>query len=436
MIHKLAPGFAAVLLAGSVASRAEIVTVDNNMTNGYMNVFALDGLGGPDFGAFQFGSNWGLADVKSTNNGSNIILEANYNTYVNNPGSSYWRDNGGAGPGGNKWMVASTFTGVSASWFTDGNCNFKVEVTDYTFNEGYTVRAFIKGFSADFSSNFQLFSDPLTNGSIVDLNFATAGWAEIQYGFEVQGINANPDFSPGSATVSANVTPPAVIGIPNPGFEAPNGSKWAFDQANDHFVAYPTEGGNPGGYAEIDATSATNTFFGVLVANGRLKLPLSALSLTAGQTYVFAMDMKVVDGPNIGGFKVDFFPSGSTNDMYPTPTSSPEEWSTYSFPVTIPLGTTDVKLVPLWGLASKVGFDNLRLAGPFAASITPSGSDVKISWPSVTGRSYQVRKCDDLASWANFGSPVNGNGSTLFVTDPVLTTPPGRAFFQVIETSP
>ncbi|MCU0778649.1 MAG: hypothetical protein MUF86_13425, partial [Akkermansiaceae bacterium] len=92
--------------------------------------------------------------------------------------------------------------------------------------------------------------------------------------------------------------------------------------------------------------------------------------------------------------------------------------------------------VPLWGLASKVGFDNLRLAGPFAASITPSGSDVKISWPSVTGRSYQVRKCDDLASWANFGSPVNGNGSTLFVTDPVLTTPPGRAFFQVIETSP
>ncbi|MGL4400037.1 MAG: hypothetical protein ACRCXD_09225, partial [Luteolibacter sp.] len=125
IIKTLAPCIAAIGLGGSMISHAETVTVDSNMSNGFMAVFLLDNLGGPNYGAFQFGSPWALPDVKSTVSGSSIVLEANYNTYANNPGSTYWRDNNGAGPGGNKWMAASTFTKVSASWFTDGNCNFQ-----------------------------------------------------------------------------------------------------------------------------------------------------------------------------------------------------------------------------------------------------------------------------------------------------------------------
>lgn len=443
IIKNLIPGVAALFLGWPGQLHATLVTVDSSISSGFMDVFALDGLGGPNYEAFQFQGAWGLSDVKSTVAASSVVLEANYNTYANNPGDPFWRNNGGAGPGGNKWMVASTYAGVPASSFPDNNCNFKAEVSNYTFAAGYTVRAFIKGFNADYSTNLQLFSDPLNQGSQIDLNFDTLGWVNIQYGFEVQGINANPAASPGSATVIANVVPPIVYGIPNAGFEIPDGAGWAFDQENGHTVSYLTEGGNPGGYAEIDATAATQPYYGVLVSNGRLQIPLEALSLVPGQTYVFAMDMKIVQGANIGGFKVDFLPGDpanptspnhTTGDMYPGITGDGSEWATYSFPVTIPANATGVKLVPLWGLASTVAYDNVRVAGPFAASAVAAASNVKISWPTVTGRSYQVKKSPDLVNWAPFGAAMDGNGATFSVTDPVGL--PGKAFFQVLETTP
>ncbi|MGL4400194.1 MAG: hypothetical protein ACRCXD_10025, partial [Luteolibacter sp.] len=225
-----------------------------------------------------------------------------------------------------------------------------------------------------------------------------------------------------------------VVGIPNPGFEIPDGGKWAFDQANGHTVAYPTEGGYPGGYAEIDATQATNAFFGVLVSNGRLPIPLSALSLVPGQKVTFAMDMILISGTNMGGFKVDFVPSGTTGDMYPARKGDGTAWSTYSFAATIPANATGLKLVPLWRAGSTVGYDNIRLAGPFAASAAAVASQVEISWPTVTGRTYQVRKSPNLVDWAPLGAVSNGNGSTATVMDPIA--PPGRSFYQVLETSP
>jgi hypothetical protein len=446
VIKNLMPAVVALFLGLSGQLHATLVTVDSNISSGFMAVFALDDVGGPDYSAFQFQGNWALPDVKSTVRTSSIVLEANYNTYVDNPnppGSLFWRDNGGLGLGGNKWMVASTFAGVSASSFLDNNCNFKAEVSNFTFAEGYTVRAFIKGFDANYAKNFQLFSDPLSQGSEVDLNFDTLGWVNIQYGFEVQGINANPANPPGSATVIANVVPPIVYGIPNADFEIPDGVSWAFDQENGHTVSYPAEGGNPGGFAEINATAATQPYYGLLVSNGRLQIPLEALSLVPGRTYVFAMDMKIVQGANLGGFKVDFLPGDpanptspthTTGDMYPGITGDGSEWATYSFPVTIPATATGVKLVPLWGVASTVAYDNVRLAGPFAASAVVTASNVKIKWPTVTGRSYRVRKSPDLVNWTSFGALMNGNGATFSVTDPVGS--PGKAFFQVVETGP
>jgi hypothetical protein len=446
-LKTLTPCLAAVLLGGGGTSRADTVTVDSNMSNGFMVVFALDAQGDPNYASgFQFASDWELAKVKSTVGASSVTLEANYNTYadaVTSEQKSYWRSEGAGGPGtgleGNKWMAASTSAKVSASWFTDGNCNFQAEVTNFTFTTGYTVRAFIKGINPGTPAvTFTEFSDPLVQGSLVDMNFDTTSWAEIEYGFEVQGINANPAFPPGLATVVAYSDPPLepVVGIPNPGFEIPDGAKWAFDQANNYTVAYPTEGGNPGGYAEIDATGATNTFFGVLVSNGRLPLPLSALSLVQGQKCTFAMDMKIVSGTNIGGFKIDFVPSGTTGEMYPTRKGDGTQWSTYSFAATVPANATGFKLVPLWGAGSTVAYDNIRLAGPFAASAATVASNIEISWPTVTGRTYQVRKSNNLVNWAPFGASTNGNGSTFTVTDPVVTSPPGKSFFQVIETTP
>ena len=436
ILKKLAitPSVAAALIGLSTASNATIVTVSPNFTNGFMQVFALDGAGGPDYGAFQFESGWGVPVIKSTVGASSIVLEANYNTYADNAGSDYWRNNGGAGPGGNKWMVASTFAESSATFFTDNVCNFKTEISNYTFTPGYTVRAFIKCFAGDYSSNNILFSDPLTANSVVDLTLSTTGWAIVQYGFEVQGVNANPDASPGSATAIANVVPEIVYGIPNPGFETPDGAQWGSSQANGHIFTYPTSGGNPGGYAVIDGTSATESYYAVLVANSDQQLSLVSLSLTAGQKYTMAMDMKLLAGSNIGGLKVEYYPGGTnTGDMYPAITGDGSQWATYSFPLTIPVGTTGIKRVPLWGSFSSVAFDNVRFAGPFAANITTANSNASVSWPSVTGRTYQVQKSTDLATWTNLGASESGDGSTKSKVDPITTT---KSFFKVIETTP
>jgi len=422
------------ILGLSGASQATIVTVDSNLSNGYMVVFGLDGSGGPDYNDYKFASGWGVADVKSTVGTSSMVLEANYNCYANNPGDGYWRSEGGAGAAGNKWMVGSTYVDVPESAFTDHSCNFKASISNYTFGTGYTVRAFIKGFASDYSYNYQLFSDPLTAGSAINLTFDTTGWGHIQYGFEVQGVNANPANSPGSATVNANVVVPTVYGIPNSGFETADGAQWAADQANGHTFSYPTSGGNPGGYAVIDGSNAWETWYAVFVANSGKQLSLESLNLTAGQKCTFALDMKLLSGANIGGLKVEFYPDlGNTGNMYPALTGDGSQWATYSFPVTIPAGTTGIKLVPLWGPNSSVAFDNMRLAGPIAANITTSGSNAVVSWPSATGRTYQVQKSTNLVNWSNLGSAVSGDGSTKSKTDAIGAT---KAFFKVIETTP
>lgn len=452
------PCLAAALLMGLGTSDATIVTVSVEIGQGFMDVY--ENVSGTQ-GAGVFNSPWGFADVKSTPGSSSIKLEPNYNTYGDPAvatGNTFWRDNGGAGPGGNKWMIASSFADKSAAFFPDGICNFKAKVDAYSFTAGYTVRAFVKGFDEFDTFITAVFSPPLVLNSDVDLvyDFAAVLIAEgvpvgrVQYGFEVQGLNANSAFPQGSATVIANVVVPVTPGVPFAGFEQGD-TGWKFDQANNHLINYETAGGNPGGFAKIDSTGASLPYFAVLVSNERNPLSLEALSLTAGQTYTFAMDMKIFDnGPNIGGFKVDFIPGDpgnpnspthTTGDMFPTPSSTPGEWSTYSFSVPIPANAIGLKLVPLWGVGSVVGYDNVRVAGPFAASATVVGPNVEISWPTAKVpnntpalRTYQVMKSNNLMNWAPFGGVTNGNGSTFTVTDPIGA--PGKSFFQVIETRP
>jgi hypothetical protein len=88
---------------------------------------------------------------------------------------------------------------------------------------------------------------------------------------------------------------------------------------------------------------ATNGQWGIWVSNGDSVLTLEQLSLTAGKTYNFTMDMKVFGGTEVGGFKVDFFPSGSTDDIRIPTIGDGSTWETYTYPVAIPAGTTAVK---------------------------------------------------------------------------------------------
>jgi hypothetical protein len=78
--------------------------------------------------------------------------------------------------------------------------------------------------------------------------------------------------------------------------------------------------------------------------------------------------------------------------------------------------------------------DNVRLVAtldvPPIASLQIVGGEegVRISWASVTGYRYQLRRSADLGSWTDAGDPITGTGDELVVTIPVTDT----GFFNVV----
>ena len=157
---------------------------------------------------------------------------------------------------------------------------------------------------------------------------------------------------------------PALTGIPNGDFSTTGGAEWVFDSGGGTFAeSFPASGGNAGGYGRIDH-SANDGGFAVFVSNNRDTIPIADLGLFADSAYNFSMDMRIESGSNIGGFKVDFFDgeiaAGSSGDIYPTTLiGTGATWETYEFEINIPAGVNAIKVVPLWGPGSIVGYDNI-----------------------------------------------------------------------------
>ncbi len=229
--------------------------------------------------------------------------------------------------------------------------------------------------------------------------------------------------------------PPVIPGIPNPGFEIPGGAGWKaeFGGGVTNF-SYPTSGGNPGGYGIMTNTSG----WGVFVSNGGNILTIGQggqLPLTAGTTATFAVDMKILSGANIGKFKVDFFlpgnsanPDASTGDLIPALSGAGTEWATYTFSAPIPVGMAAVKLVPVAGANSSVGFDNIRIVDTFSASIA---NGFNVNWTADPDYSYQPQSSTSASGpWVNIGSPISGGaGSSIYQA---VKAP----FYQVLEITP
>jgi hypothetical protein len=170
----------------------------------------------------------------------------------------------------------------------------------------------------------------------------------------------------------------AVTLVPNGDFSA-GGTGWAEINGGGTTYSYPDSGGNPDGHGVMMNTTGV---WGIWVANGNSPIPLASLGLTAGQTYTFVQDMKILSGANIGGLKVDFSggPGGSTGDLFPA--SGSGVWATYAFSVTIPAGVTGILVVPLRGANSEVGYDNIGVITslPLSVAITsPTNSQVVYS---------------------------------------------------------
>ena len=186
---------------------------------GYMNVFTTDSAGSQ--GSFVFGQGWGVPDLKTTVNtsnpgtiiGDNLTLELNYNTYADNPGDAFWRDNGGAGPGGNKWMEANTIFEVNPIGVLEYSLTGTVDTN--TLDSAYIAEAFVKvldpgqGFATVLNDRQTL---PASGTFAITSDLTSFQGLLLQTGFTVSGLNANPADAATLGSVTVTVTQP----VPEP----------------------------------------------------------------------------------------------------------------------------------------------------------------------------------------------------------------------------
>ena len=206
LLTALTVALAAVSCHIPTASAQMTVGVDLDATwQGFMNVFHANP--GGSRGAYIFGSNWPVSDLKTTiNTGDNTLtLQPSFNTYTDslsgaNGDRAFWTNStdGGvtAGPAGNKWMQASSFI-ESTDAALKTNLTFAGDISAFTLlSPNYTAAPFIRALDAANSyATIVDSSTPITSTGAfrvtADLSAATPAWV-IQYGFLLEGINANP----------------------------------------------------------------------------------------------------------------------------------------------------------------------------------------------------------------------------------------------------
>lgn len=280
--------------------------------------------------------------------------------------------------------------------------------------------------------------------------FATtesATWATYNFDYTIvpgaDGIKVVPLWGENASVGYDNIrvenvpvyTPSPSLIIPNGNFEDdPPSNKWVFFQDAGHTVSYQATGGNPNGRAVINSFGVVGGF-AVLVANSGAGLPLSSLGLTAGQTYTFTQDMQILQGTTIGGLKVEFLPTSlnpnNTGDMYPTLIGTGATWETYSFQVTIPPGTSSIKVVPLWAPGSEVAYDNFKIVLPVNLAAPTIKLGTIVSWTASSAvNTYQPQESANNVAFTNLGPALTGNAVTS-VFDPVKSP-----FYRVLETTP
>ena len=177
------------------------------------------------------------------------------------------------------------------------------------------------------------------------------------------------------ATIFAASTPSLLavpVLLPNGDFETPGGALWEEGGGPNTTFSYESAGGNSDGYGIM---TNNGEGFGVFVANDGAEIPLASLGLTAGESYNFIQDMILLSGDTIGGMKIEFYvggeQTGNTGDIFAPISGDGSAWAAYSYPVTIPVGTETIKVVPLWGSGSSVGYDNIGVALPFSWQTLP-----------------------------------------------------------------
>lgn len=233
------------------------VTVDGSgVWNGYMNVFdqAMN---------YQFGSSWGLPDVKSTVNAAanTVTLQPNFNTYANAAtaaDTAYWHN----GPIGNKIMEANTY--LESTSISNQNLTFDGTIQSNTLSSAYTATAFIKvldpamGYATIVNQTTPL---PASGAFSVTAAIPATPGLLVQYGFTILGLNANPVDEVALGSIVAGPATPLPLSLLYFNASATNSTvnlNWATqDEINvDKFEILRSENGTD--FAKISEVLAKN----------------------------------------------------------------------------------------------------------------------------------------------------------------------------------
>ena len=199
MKTKLFSIFAALAFGMGLAAQNSVGIDASADWLGYANWFD------PSTGDFAGGGVWGIADIKTVVDpaAGTLTLQPNFNTYADNPTDPYWVDQTtGLGAKlfeGNSYIEDNSLAGEELT--------FTGYVHSNTLDSEYDALAFIKVFNANYSV-LKIATAPLT-GSSFEVIFTDVDPAEdavVQYGFQVIGLNANPDDETalGNVVVSGN----------------------------------------------------------------------------------------------------------------------------------------------------------------------------------------------------------------------------------------
>jgi hypothetical protein len=212
--NKLSGAFLGLGLTGlaAVSSQAQItVKVDSSKTwAGYMNVFNLPENGG----AYQWGSGWGLADLRAyfvPNKASATRVVLGINTNLYNAADPYWNLPDGTPQ---KNLEANFYVDVGTS-YGGQEVTFIGTVESNTIPVGWTCEAIIK----EFAPGYTYLGDtraPVVGGSPFSVTRSIAPGNITQYGFLTYGPHAAPG-SPAAlaaASIIVDNADPSIINEP------------------------------------------------------------------------------------------------------------------------------------------------------------------------------------------------------------------------------
>jgi hypothetical protein len=203
----------AALLGGLASGWAQFnVTVDpSTLTNGYANVFQLDGT------TFAFGQSWGVQDLTGIVSGGTAQFGA---MQVNN-GDDFWIVNGTGGVGNtpapgsaytaNKISEASWYAEIADGSFAGQSLTYSVNVTSFDLSSAYSAFVVIK----ESANGYTPVVTPVTgtgNFSVTVPQISTAAGNAVQLGLMLKGPTVVPgdQFRNGSFTVTAVPEPSTV----------------------------------------------------------------------------------------------------------------------------------------------------------------------------------------------------------------------------------